>query len=80
LTRLKGPIRGVNSADDMLSEEDAKNAPREFMRLVNRMMSGDGVDVASDKRSRQSQTLILTQPHLFTTRGDPKLVDIIREV
>lgn len=36
----------------MLSEEDAKNAPREFMRLVNRMMSGDGVDVVSDKWSR----------------------------
>ena len=52
MTRLKGPIREVKSAEDMLSEEDAKNAPREVMRLVNRMMSGDGVDVVGDKRSR----------------------------
>ena len=37
------------SADDLLSEEDAKNAPREVMRLVNRMMSGDR-DVVSDAR------------------------------
>jgi len=42
LTRLKGPVRDVKSADDLLSEEDAKNAPREVMRLVNHMMSGDG--------------------------------------
>lgn len=51
LTRLKRPIREVNSADDMLSEEDAKSAPREVMRLVNRMMSGDGADVVGGKRS-----------------------------
>lgn len=42
----------MKSTDDMLSEEDAKNAPREVMRLVNRMMSGDGVDVVSDEHSR----------------------------
>lgn len=42
LTRLKSPIREVKSADDLLSEEEAKNAPREVMRLVNHMMSGDG--------------------------------------
>ena len=41
LTRLKGPIRKVRSAGDLLSEEDAKNAPREVMRLVNHMMSGE---------------------------------------
>jgi len=41
LTRLKGPIRDVKSASDLLSEEDAKNAPREVMRLVNHMISGD---------------------------------------
>jgi len=35
--------------DDLLSEEDAKNAPREVMRLVNHMMSGDG-DVVSGAR------------------------------
>jgi len=62
LTRLKSPIREVKSANDLFSEEDAKNAPREVMRLVNHMMSGDG-DVSS----------------LFTTRGDPKVVGIIRE-
>jgi len=62
LTRLKGPIRDVKSADDLLSEEDAKNAPREVMRLVNHMMSGDG-----------------DMSNLFTTRGDPKVVEIIRE-
>jgi hypothetical protein len=49
LTRLKSPIRKVKSTDDLLSEEDAKNAPREVMRLVNHMMSGDG-DVVSDAR------------------------------
>ncbi|KAF9653656.1 DNase I-like protein [Thelephora ganbajun] len=63
LTRLKGPIRDVKSADDLLSEEEAKNAPREVMRLVNYMMSGSGGDV----------------PNIFTTRGDPKVVEIIRE-
>ena len=49
LTRLKSPIREVKSMDDLLSEEDAKNAPREVMRLVNHMMSGDG-DVVSGAR------------------------------
>jgi hypothetical protein len=41
----------MESADDLLSEEDAKNAPREVMRLVNRMMSSDG-DVVSDSYPR----------------------------
>ena len=47
LRRLKGPIRDVGFADDLLSEEDAKNAPREVMRLLNHMMSGDGDMVSS---------------------------------
>ncbi|KAF9788098.1 DNase I-like protein [Thelephora terrestris] len=63
LTRLSGPIRDVKSADDLLSEDEAKNAPKEFMRLVNRLMSCDGVDASA----------------LFTTRGDLKVVEIIRE-
>ena len=42
LTRLRGPIRDVKSAGDLLLEEDAKNAPREVMRLINYMMSGEG--------------------------------------
>lgn len=40
----------MKSTDDLLSEEDAKNAPREVMRLVNHMMSGDG-DVVSGHTS-----------------------------
>lgn len=48
LTRLRGPIRNVKSAGDLLSEEDAKNAPREVMRLVNYMMSGEGHVVGAD--------------------------------
>jgi hypothetical protein len=92
LDRLKGPIRDVKSADDLLSEEDAKNAPREVMRLVNHMMSGDG-DVVSDHtliiRNLVSAVsgsnaspffLFYGQSNLFTTRGDPKVVEIIREV
>ena len=38
----------MGSADDLLSEEDAKNAPREVMRLINRMMSGEGLVVVSN--------------------------------
>jgi len=96
LTRLKGPIRDVRSAEDLLSEEDAKNAPREVMRLVNRMMSGDG-DVVSGGYSHypefglvpsslgsDAHFLLLfaavTQLDLFTERGDPNVVEIIREV
>jgi hypothetical protein len=78
----------MKSADDLLSEEDAKNAPREVMRLVNRMMSSDGVDVVSDSFPRYSEScsntdflsFVRCQHHLFTTRGDPKVVEIIREV
>ena len=39
----------MKSTDDLFSEEEAKNAPREVMRLVNHMMSGGG-DVVSGSR------------------------------
>ena len=93
LTRLKAAIREVKSADDLFSEEDAKNAPREVMRLVNHMMSGDGdvVSVSCITRNLVSASVqvrsltpkflfICGQSRLFTVRGDSKLVEIIREV
>ncbi|KDR77003.1 hypothetical protein GALMADRAFT_246188 [Galerina marginata CBS 339.88] len=39
LTRLRGPIRSMDSPNDLLPETNAINAPREIMRLVNWMMS-----------------------------------------
>ncbi|KAF8816327.1 DNase I-like protein [Phlegmacium glaucopus] len=39
LTRLRGPIRSMTSPNDLLPENHPRNAPREFMRLVNWMMS-----------------------------------------
>ncbi|KAF8909683.1 Endonuclease/exonuclease/phosphatase [Gymnopilus junonius] len=39
LTRLRGPIRSMESPNDLLPEVNAVNAPREVMRLVNWMMS-----------------------------------------
>ncbi|KAF8199469.1 RhoGAP domain-containing protein [Pholiota molesta] len=42
LTRLRGPIRSMGSPNDLLPENNAINAPREVMRLVNWMMEYDG--------------------------------------
>ncbi|KAH9474443.1 Inositol polyphosphate 5-phosphatase OCRL [Psilocybe cubensis] len=39
LTRLKAPIRSMNSPHDLLPEKNSINAPREVMRLVNWMMT-----------------------------------------
>ncbi|KAF9045408.1 DNase I-like protein [Panaeolus papilionaceus] len=39
LTRLKGPIKSLKSANDLLPEDHPVNAPREVMRLVNWLMS-----------------------------------------
>jgi phosphatidylinositol-bisphosphatase len=47
LTRLRGPIRDVKAAGDLLPEDDAKNAPREVMRVVNHMMMSGGGDAVS---------------------------------
>lgn len=58
LTRLKAPIREVKSTDDLFSEEDAKNAPREVMRLVNHMMSGDGDVVSVSRITRITRDLV----------------------
>ncbi|KII91616.1 hypothetical protein PLICRDRAFT_514320 [Plicaturopsis crispa FD-325 SS-3] len=51
LTRLPGPIRGWQPGQALLKEEQAANAPREIMRLVNWLMShaddaADGLFVA----------------------------------
>ncbi|KAF8624682.1 hypothetical protein AX17_007013 [Amanita inopinata Kibby_2008] len=40
LTRLRSPVRTLESPDDYLPNSHAINAPREIMRLVNWMMSG----------------------------------------
>ncbi|KJA23929.1 hypothetical protein HYPSUDRAFT_136984 [Hypholoma sublateritium FD-334 SS-4] len=42
LTRLRGPIRSLGLPSDLLPENNAINAPREIMRLVNWMMSNFG--------------------------------------
>ncbi|KAF8152980.1 DNase I-like protein [Crassisporium funariophilum] len=39
LTRLRGPIRSMDSPNDLLPENHSINAPREIMRLVNWMMT-----------------------------------------
>ncbi|KAK7021890.1 hypothetical protein VNI00_017179 [Paramarasmius palmivorus] len=41
LTRLPGPIRSLKGPQDLLDENRAINAPREIMRLVNWMMTGN---------------------------------------
>lgn len=45
LTRLRGPIRLMGLPSDLLPENNAINAPREIMRLVNWMMSNFGNSV-----------------------------------
>ncbi|PFH50872.1 hypothetical protein AMATHDRAFT_60376 [Amanita thiersii Skay4041] len=40
LTRLKGPVRNIETPDDFLPNSHSINAPREVMRLVNWMMAG----------------------------------------
>ena len=47
LTRLRGPIRSMGLPSDLLPENNAINAPREIMRLVNWMMSNFGNSVYS---------------------------------
>ncbi|TFK84297.1 DNase I-like protein [Polyporus arcularius HHB13444] len=39
LVRLPGPVRELQSPDDVLPEDRSVNAPREIMRLVNWLMS-----------------------------------------
>jgi len=39
LIRLPGPVRSLLSPDDLRPEDHPVNAPREVMRLINRMMS-----------------------------------------
>ncbi|KAI0074264.1 DNase I-like protein [Panus rudis PR-1116 ss-1] len=39
LTRLPGPVRTLKANEQLLSDEQALNAPREVMRLVNWLMS-----------------------------------------
>ncbi|KAI0329804.1 DNase I-like protein [Cubamyces sp. BRFM 1775] len=39
LVRLPGPVRELNSPNEILSEDRGVNAPREIMRLVNWLMS-----------------------------------------
>ncbi|THH21414.1 hypothetical protein EW146_g123 [Bondarzewia mesenterica] len=57
LARLPGPIRSLQSADELLQETQHLNAPREIMRLINWLMSND-VEKIDD---------------LFLTPGDDKL-------
>ncbi|KAG6895749.1 hypothetical protein C0992_012867 [Termitomyces sp. T32_za158] len=40
LTRLPGPVRSLDSLDDLRPQDQPINAPREIMRLINWMMSG----------------------------------------
>ncbi|OJA10505.1 hypothetical protein AZE42_07826 [Rhizopogon vesiculosus] len=39
LIRLSGPVRAMKSPDDGVSERQSVNAPREFMKLVNWLMT-----------------------------------------
>lgn len=39
LTRLPGPVRAMKSPDDGVSERQSVNAPREFMKLINWLMT-----------------------------------------
>lgn len=41
LIRLPGPIRTLESPEELLPENHSLNAPREVMRLVNRLMSNN---------------------------------------
>ena len=48
LTRLPGPIRSIQSTDELLSERAAINAPREVMRLINWLMTNASSVVSED--------------------------------
>jgi len=39
LTRLSGPVRAMKSPHDGVSERQSVNAPREFMKLINWLMT-----------------------------------------
>ena len=65
----------MRSAGDLFSEEDAKNAPREVMRLVNHMMSGDG-DVVSGMLALPGIRLV----QLSRSRSDAQFVIYLRAV
>ncbi|TFK75551.1 DNase I-like protein [Pluteus cervinus] len=41
LLRLKGSARSLTSPDDLLPEENARNAPKDFMKLINWLMGAD---------------------------------------
>lgn len=43
LIRLPGPIRSLNSSNDLRSEDHPLNAPREIMRLVNWLMGSSNL-------------------------------------
>lgn len=49
LVRLPGPIRSVTSAEQLLDEDEATQAPKEIMRLVNWLMAADTHNVSFSK-------------------------------
>ncbi|KAI3614190.1 oculocerebrorenal syndrome of lowe [Moniliophthora roreri] len=78
LTRLPGPIRSLKDPQDLLDETRGINAPREIMRLVNWMMTGNH-SVASPLCVLPTLQLTNMQENIFMKEADEDIMYQIRE-
>ncbi|KAF5390606.1 hypothetical protein D9757_002587 [Collybiopsis confluens] len=79
LVRLPGPIRKMQSQNDLMSEDRAINAPREIMRLVKWLMSCAQPAVRGHHLRALPLFTDKVQEDLFIADADFEIVDDIRE-
>jgi hypothetical protein len=70
----------MSSPSDLLPENNAMNAPREIMRLVNWMMSCNDHSVCPSWDSEHRGTVDIIQKEMFVSVPDANISQIIREV